>query len=87
MKRDELIDGEWYLVKVKNTYLTLRMVNGDLQGGNKSQYGKTTIEHLIEDEGEWTKIKPECFFYTQTKTKFQLAEEALDQLSKDEYQQ
>lgn len=24
MKRDELIDGEWYLVKVKNTYLTLQ---------------------------------------------------------------
>lgn len=69
MRRDELVDGEWYLVKVKDRYLTLRMVDGDLQGSNKSQYGKTIIEHLIEDEGEWTKIKPECFFYDNLETK------------------
>lgn len=68
MRRDELKDGEWYLIKVKDRYLSLRMVNGDLQGANEIQYGKTTIEHLIECEGEWTKIKPECFFYDNSMT-------------------
>lgn len=62
MRRDELKNGEWYLIKVKDRYLSLRMVDGDFQGGNKDPSGKKTIEHLIEDNGEWVRINPEDIF-------------------------
>lgn len=71
MTRHELKDGKWYLVKVKDRYLTLLFEQGDFINTNKSLFGKSTVEHLIEDEAEWARINPEEIFDDTLRIKYE----------------